>query len=79
MRIDEKRPPGCWKVRTIISSLRTAIRTGTRWAALLRSAAGCKNVANARAWNARMRSPQNLATFGGRWSKRRLPPAFLWL
>ena len=28
---------------------------------------------------ARMRSPQNLATFGGRWSKRRLPPAFLWL
>ena len=45
----------------------------------LRSAAGCKNVANARAWNARMRSPQNLATFGGRWSKRRLPPAFLWL
>ena len=29
--------------------------------------------------DARMRSPQNLATFGGRWSKRRLPPAFLWL
>lgn len=50
----KKRPPGCWKVRTIFSSSRTAIRTGTRWALLwLLCPAGCKMCQSARAWNAR--------------------------
>ena len=79
MRIDEKAAARLLEGQDDYLILTHGHPDGDTLGCALRSAAGCKNVANARAWNARMRSPQNLATLWREWSKRRLAPAFLWL